>query len=336
MIEKKILIVGAGWYGCHLGLFLKKKGYSVKIYEKNTDIFQGSSGKNQFRLHQGYHYPRSSITIEEARNNYQKFIKKYSNFIKFPQKNIYCIASKLSLIDFGTYLNTLKINKLPFSKIKLIFLKNIEGAVSVKEGIFQNSKIIKYFKKELKKEIIFKKKIKNIKSLSADFDYIIDCTNNTESNNFKRKIKYILTVSFIYKKKTKRSEYALTVMDGKLPSIFPYADKKDFYTLTHSKYTHIKSFSSYNKLERYKSTISKRLITRHKKLSEESICEFYSNFRTKFTYKGYFLSYKVIPTGKSDYRPTFYKKEKNILSIFSPKIANIFSAESIVNSFINE
>ena len=44
----KICIVGAGWYGCHLGYKLSKSGHNVSIFEKNTDIFQGSSGFNQF------------------------------------------------------------------------------------------------------------------------------------------------------------------------------------------------------------------------------------------------------------------------------------------------
>ena len=82
---KKILIVGAGWYGCHLGLYLKEKGFNISIFEKKSDIFLGSSGKNQFRLHQGYHYPRSSLTINEAKLNFKKFKKKYSKFFSLPK-----------------------------------------------------------------------------------------------------------------------------------------------------------------------------------------------------------------------------------------------------------
>ena len=29
MKNKKILILGAGWYGCHIGLILKEKGYKT-------------------------------------------------------------------------------------------------------------------------------------------------------------------------------------------------------------------------------------------------------------------------------------------------------------------
>ena len=83
---KKILIIGAGWYGCHLGLHLKEKGFNVSIYEKEKDIFMGSSGRNQFRLHQGYHYPRSSLTIRETKKNFLRFKKKYAKFIGFPKQ----------------------------------------------------------------------------------------------------------------------------------------------------------------------------------------------------------------------------------------------------------
>ena len=36
----KIAIVGAGWYGCHLGISLKNLGFDVIIYEKNDAIFE--------------------------------------------------------------------------------------------------------------------------------------------------------------------------------------------------------------------------------------------------------------------------------------------------------
>lgn len=334
-MKKNVLIIGAGWYGCHLGLYLKNKGHKVKIYEKNKDIFKGPSGKNQFRLHNGYHYPRSSITINEVKSNFIKFNKMYGKFINFPKNNVYCIAKKESLIDFGTYTKILKANKLPF-KIKTVdYLKNIEGAVSIKEGVLQNSKIKQFYKKNLKNEILYKKKIENIKKISKNFDFVIDCTNNTHKNNFRNLVKYILTISFVYKKKRGKEVFPVTIMDGKLPSIYPYSDKRGYFTLTHSQFTHIKSFNKFTDLEKFKKKISKNLLNFHKSSAEKSIINFYRGFKQKFLYKGYFLAHKVIPIGKTDLRPTFFRKEKNVLSLFSAKIANIFSAEKIVKNFIN-
>ena len=45
----KIAIIGAGWYGCHLALVLKEEGHDVTVFEKNSEIFRGASGYNQFR-----------------------------------------------------------------------------------------------------------------------------------------------------------------------------------------------------------------------------------------------------------------------------------------------
>jgi len=335
-MKSKILILGAGWYGCHIGLYLKEKGHNIKIYEKSNQIFSGSSGKNQFRFHQGYHYPRSLKTIEEIKKNFFKFKKKYKKFITFPKHNIYCIALDHSLIDFGTYINVLKSSNLKFKKKNFNFLKNIEGSIEINEGVLQNSKIIKFFKKKIGRDIIFQKEVKDLNKIKRKFDFIIDCTNNTRQNYFKKSIKYVLTISFIYKKRPGKKAIPVTIMDGKLPSIYPYSDKKNFFTLTHSNYTHVKSFNSFEKLNKFKKKIKKIEIDQRQKLVEKSIKFFYSNFNDIFSYKGHFFSYKVLPKGKSDQRPTFYIKDKNILSLFSAKIANIFSAEEIVSKFIND
>jgi len=332
---KKILIVGAGWYGCHLGLYLKEKGFKVQIFEKESDLFMGSSDKNQFRLHQGYHYPRSAMTINEAKVNYKKFKNKYFKFFYVPKINIYCVAKSESLIDFGTYVSILKSNNLYYKIKKFNFLRNIEGSVLVKEGVILNSKIKKFYKKKLISEIKYKKEIQNLYKESKNYDFVIDCTNNTLTNNFLNKIRYILTISFIYKKRAGEKAYPLTIMDGKLPSLYPYSNNKGYFTLTHADFTHIKSFKSFDMLKKFRAKIDKKIISKHKNMSEKSISNFYKDFNKCFKYNGYFLSYKIIPYGKTDFRPTLYKKQNNILSIFSPKIANIFSAEKVVQEFIN-
>ena len=86
----RILIIGAGWYGCHLATVLLKRGIYVYIVDKSNDFFQGSSSKNQNRLHLGYHYPRSDDTITECKEGYTQFCEQYANIIvKFPKKPIF-------------------------------------------------------------------------------------------------------------------------------------------------------------------------------------------------------------------------------------------------------
>tara|TARA_Y100000389_G_C17371444_1_gene469266 strand:- start:54 stop:1079 length:1026 start_codon:yes stop_codon:yes gene_type:complete len=333
---KKICVIGAGWYGCHIGYKLIKHGYDVTIFEKNKNIFQGSSGFNQFRLHTGFHYPRSDITIKETKNNYKRFIKEYKNYFFIPPKNIYCIAQKKSLIDFNTYLKILKSHKLLYKKTKENSLKNIEGSINTKEGVLLNKKIISFYKNELKRQLVLNKKIKSTDNLKEKYDYIIDCTNNTLNQNNNSKVKFILTISLIYKAKKNKKTFPITVMDGKLPSLYPYSDKKNFYTLTHSKYTHIKKFSNFKNLKKYENLINYKQINKIKTSMEKSFKNFYYDFSKNFKYKDYFLSYKVIPNEASDKRPLFIKKDDNVISLFSPKIANIFTAEDYIIKLINK
>lgn len=334
---KKIAIIGAGWYGCHLANYLKKNRIFVKIFEKNSDIFMGSSGYNQYRFHKGFHYPRSKSTIQDIKINSKKFLKLYKNFIKFPNNNYYSIAKKKSLIDFDTYKDILKINKIKFTKCKKLNFVNydtIEGVIKCPEGVILNDKLKRYFKKILKENIVYNTQIKNIQNLKKNYDLVIDCSNNTCKNNFGNKARYYLTISFIFKSRNNKNLPSLTIMDGKLPSLYEYSDKKNFYTLTHSKHTHIKKFNKFIDLIKFKNAFSKKKIVYLKKKSVSSISSFYKNFESKFSYKGHFFSYKILPIDSSDKRETFYYNKDNYISIFSPKIANIFNAEKVINKIV--
>ena len=138
-------------------------------------------------------------------------------------------------------------------------LSNIEAAYCVNEGVIQNDKIINFYKKNLKKNLIFNSIIKDIKKIKNDYDFIIDCTNNTFTNNFGEDFNYVLTISSIYKRKNKAST-PITIMDGELPSLYPYSDKKGYFTLTHAKFTHIKKFKNIKLLNKYKKKISKKYL----------------------------------------------------------------------------
>ena len=145
---------------------------------------------------------------------------------------------------------------------------------------------------------------------------------------------YVLTISLVYRKKKNFNAYPITIMDGKLPSLYPYADKKNMYTLTHSDYTHIKKFKDFSKLEKYKTKIKIKTISKIRHKMENDMTFFFPNFKKVFKYSGYFLSYKVLPNSNSARRSIFIEKKGNLISCTSPKIGNIFSLESYIKRII--
>ena len=336
MKKKKICIIGAGWYGCHIGLYLKDKGHEITIFEKKKNIFLGSSGYNQYRLHRGFHYPRSSETIQEIKKNFTKFYTKYKNFVFFPKNNLYCIAKKKSLIDEKIYQLILKNHKLKFKKIKNHLLRNIEGVFISNEGVIKNNKFIQYYRKKLKKNILFNKNISNFNKIGKKYDSIIDCTNNTLVNRHYKKFNYILTLSAVYKKRKNKIVFPITIMDGKLPSLYPYSDVRNQYTLTHSKYTHIKKFKDIKNLNKFKKKQKPRTVLNIINKMEKSLIYFYPDFKKNFIFQKYFFSYKVLPEESSDKRSIVIKKYKNIISCTSPKIINIFSFQEYLEKLLKK
>ena len=60
--EYDYLIVGGGFYGCCLALFLRSISDRVLLVEESGELMGRASRVNQARVHTGFHYPRSALT----------------------------------------------------------------------------------------------------------------------------------------------------------------------------------------------------------------------------------------------------------------------------------
>ena len=96
----KIAIVGGGIFGLTTAWILAKEGFSVDLYEEKKDVFMATSGINQFRLHRGYHYPRSIETIKDCLSGEKKFREFYPEIvIDAPHEHYYAIAKEDSFLN---------------------------------------------------------------------------------------------------------------------------------------------------------------------------------------------------------------------------------------------
>jgi hypothetical protein len=325
-----ILIIGGGWVGCHLASKLRIS-HDVVIYEKNEKLFSETSYNNQNRLHIGYHYSRNYKTRELCRKTFSKFMNQYGFLTKEIKNNVYCIPRKESLIDFETYLSIFKTG----FKHTLFNsnLENMEGCISTKEKYIDFKLANKHFNEKLK-DIHVKNDVKkrDIPKLKKQYDLIIDCTNNSLPNQKKSNEFYELTVSYIYKNKITPEFGALTLVDGKLFSIYPYYD--NLFTVTDVELTVLKKFKSLKRLNEFKKKIDKKFLSQKVSLLENKVCFFYPNFLDEFEYQTFMLSVKSKVENKSDDRSPVIKVEDNLLSIFTGKIQGIYIIEDFVDYFI--
>ncbi len=99
----KIAVVGGGIFGVTTAVKLAQEGYKVDLFEKENDILKAASGINQFRLHRGYHYPRSMETIRDCIRAEASFLEEYGQAVISSDQHNYCIVKKGSLIHHNDY-----------------------------------------------------------------------------------------------------------------------------------------------------------------------------------------------------------------------------------------
>lgn len=225
-----LAIIGGGLFGISSAIKIKEKfpNSKVDIFEKNSDFLMGASGKNQFRWHRGYHYPRSEDTIRECLDSYNEF-NKYFKKAKIISDNYYAISRNNSKTNFIDYLKVLKKNQLDFEIVNNEnFKKNmVDGIVKVNESLI-NIDIVRKLSKKYLKNLNVNIYLNNFVNLTAEFkkqyDYIVLSTyeNNNRILKLKSQNKYQLVEKIIVKTPKNFRKKSFVVLDGNFMCIDPY------------------------------------------------------------------------------------------------------------------
>ncbi len=176
--NKKIAVVGAGIYGITIALKLSQY-FNVDLFEKNEDILTGASGINQYRLHRGYHYPRSNETAETSLKSQKPFADIYGEAITMHDESFYCLAkdgSRTSREKFIEFCNRHNL-WIEETDTPLINTDKTQLIVKVKENCIDIHKLKNICIDKLKNSninLILNKEVE-LASLK-DYDYVINCT----------------------------------------------------------------------------------------------------------------------------------------------------------------
>ena len=274
----RIGIIGSGFYGSYIAYKLSKmKGIDVEVFEKRNQICSEVIRLNQYRLHTGFHYPRSAETIKQTIEGYNLFKKEFKNFVKYPKNNLYLIQKK-SLISFNKYKKIFKHYKLLYKEInlnkfkKILKIENFQGGINTREGVIKTDELINFFKKKLSRKVKlnFKcnvVKIDNVsgkivtpKKIFSGYDLIINTTYqnpNLGLRNRKFSLKYELS-GMVKLSNPYQKPVGITVVDGKFCSLYPHENQ--FSTISSVKFTPIFKSSSYQKVLLKKKKLNKNKI----------------------------------------------------------------------------
>ena len=106
-MSAKIAIAGAGIYGATAAIRLAEQGHRVSLFDP-LGIMRAASAINQYRVHSGYHYPRSPETIRETLEARKEFIEEFAPAIVRNSRHYYAIPREGSRTPPDEYENIMR------------------------------------------------------------------------------------------------------------------------------------------------------------------------------------------------------------------------------------
>ncbi|PWY61714.1 FAD/NAD(P)-binding domain-containing protein [Aspergillus eucalypticola CBS 122712] len=356
-----IAVIGAGWYGCHIALELKKEGHHVVVFEKQPDILQGISGTFGIRLHKGPHYPRSKPTREACRDVFEKFCHTYPELVVAHEQSIYGLgerdalgyASKVTPEVFHDVCNespecrTLDVEQLGFAGL-------ISAYDMDEPSIVIGNRLRSALKRRLHhasvdvrvgcdvKEIT---KADSKQQVSVDdsvhaFDVVVNATayhslipaGILKSLPVDIEVTYQACIGLVYEDQTPQDiPFSFIVMDGWFPCIMPAISTNERpcrdYLIIHGAYTVMGSYDSLQEAQDLLGRLDDAVIgTKVRSHIEHELERFWPGYTARFVYKGWRGATLPKLKTRAEFRSSLTFERDGVIYIFPGKINNVFNA----------
>jgi hypothetical protein len=347
----KIAVIGAGIFGISSAIELAEI-HQVEVFERNNGILQSASGSNQYRVHRGYHYPRSQDTVEEIIKSEKSFKQVFSEAILTHFEHYYCIAKENSLTSakqFVDFCNKFGL-EFSYSEISLVNKNSIDLCIVVKESVYDPEK--------LKKICLQKLREKNVKihlnteaneKIFEKFDRVIICTY-ANINNLLRKFphkqkdyQFELCEKPVVKLPDSFANKSIVIMDGPFMCIDPLGDTGLHLLCNVVHEVHHTNIGKYHNVDKkYASLIDNGIIdnpsyTNFAKFIESAV-KFIPEIKTA-KHIGSMFTIRAVPprVEDTDARPTIVDTiNEKIIVIFSGKITTCINAAQEVKQLIDK
>jgi hypothetical protein len=349
------VVVGGGFYGCAIALYLKqkKKFSSVRLVEKENELLMRASYSNQARVHNGYHYPRSFTTAYRSRINFPQFLGDFSNSIDQQFTKIYAVArqhSKVNAKQYYRFCHQIGATiKKPTLKERSLFNSHlIEDVFVVEEAAFDALALRSHFTQKLQESGVEVSLQTSVTQTHAEppfvmtltqqaqveditTDFVFNCTysglNHISSDLvLKTQLKQEMTELALVDVPEELKKFGITVMDGPFFSLMPFPAEA-LFSLSHVRYTpHFQWLdrqgeNPYQKMQEYE------FVTRFERMKRDSM-RFVPKV-SEIVYKKSLLEVKTVLVHNEvdDGRPILLEKNQKhprFISILGGKLDNIY------------
>ena len=340
-----VAVVGGGVFGCSSAIELANRGVNVSLHEKHADLMSAASSINQYRVHKGYHYPRSKETALECRSSAVQFEKAFRHAIVSDDiEHYYAIASENSLTTAEQYIAFLDeiqldyqiVEPLPSTNLTVRVFESLYDPVVLKTTI--EERVFGSGVKLVMGDHASREKIGPEKFVvAATYATLNEWVDNPQAYQYELCEKPVLRLPEEYKNKS------IVIMDGPFMCIDPLGSS-GFHVMGNVVHAiHISNIGVEPHIpERYEGLLNNGIIKDPSiskiKLFIKSAKPFFPNIE-RSEYLGSMYTYRVVKPYREhdDARPTLVSvPQKNTATLFSGKICTCINAASRVADVFEE
>ena len=356
-----VIIIGGGFFGVSLALFLSTITKNIILIEREKDILNRSSKYNQARVHTGFHYPRSAITAVKSLMLHRKFETDFPNAIVDDFKMLYAISKQHSKVSAQRFFRMFKQMNAPIKSIKsdLFNTDYIESVYECRESAFDYSILKSHLHDRIASSgvsINFNSDVKEIiesdpeshvvledgKTISGKYIFNITYGNinniliNSSMNPVK--IKNELVEVALIEPPTEIKNLGITVMDGPFFSTMPYPSTNS-HSFSHVKYSPRETWMPQKKITPYNIPDKYFKKSNYKYMMKDALrympCIEDSVYKTSF----YEIKSVLIKNETNDGRPILFHQDNpdsKVISVLGGKVDNIYDLFEIIKSTFPE
>ena len=260
--ETDFVIIGGGFYGCCLALYLRSISDRVTLLEAGPVLLDRASRVNQARIHTGFHYPRSALTAVKSMMLHRRFARDFPDAVVDDFQMLYAVARRRSKVSGKRFLRMFRDMKAPIaeaspSQAALFDPETVEDVFACTEYAFDFSVLRDALTERIAAHGIDlrlnmaamavedgteRARVHladgSVLSARAVFNVTYSQINRVlESAGLPQAdLKHELTEIALVTPPPELAGYGVTVMDGPFFSIMPYPAER-LYSLTHVRYT---------------------------------------------------------------------------------------------------